>query len=231
MLVRDEQTFQPVHSITDASIPSRRYTCEGEKSPWRSSRGCFTVQTVYLFHMKPDTKTRILEAASRVVQKSGVAHMTLEEVAAEAKVSKGGLLYHFSSKEALIKGLVDEYIAQFDQFLDGHKKDTTPGSFTRAYLESALFFDAASCVGIVSAIANDTSLLAPLHKAYARWQFRLEHDGIDPTLATMVRLVADGLWFSFLIGTPALDEVMVKRILEQLEAETRTNGVKRDITQ
>jgi hypothetical protein len=74
----------------------------------------------------------------------------------------------------------------------------------------------------VSAIANDTSLLAPLHKAYARWQFRLEHDGIDPTLATMVRLVADGLWFSFLIGTPALDEVMVKCILEQLERETST---------
>jgi hypothetical protein len=47
----------------------------------------------------------------------------------------------------------------------------------------------------------------------------------------MVRLVADGLWFSFLIGTPALDEVMVKRILEQLESETRTNGVKHDVVQ
>ena len=178
--------------------------------------------------MKLDTKTRILEAASRVVQKSGATHMTLEEVAAEAKVSKGGLLYHFPSKEALIKGLVDGLIAQFDQFFDSRKEDTTPGSFTRAYLQSALLFDAASTVGILSAIANDFSLLDPLHKAYARWQFRLEHDGIDPTLATMVRLVSDGLWFSSLIGTPALDAAMVKRILEQLEADTRTNGVKHD---
>jgi AcrR family transcriptional regulator len=178
--------------------------------------------------MKPDTKTRILEAAARVVQNSGATHMTLEEVAAEAKVSKGGLLYHFPSKEALIKGLIEEFIAPFDQFLDG-QRDTTPGSFTRAYLQSALLFDAAPSAGILSAIANDSTLLAPIHDAYARWQFRLEHDGIDPDLATMVRLVADGLWFSSLIGAPALDQSVVKRILAQLETETRANAAKRNI--
>jgi AcrR family transcriptional regulator len=179
--------------------------------------------------MKQDTKARIFEAASRVVQESGVAHMTLEEVAAEAKVSKGGLLYHFPSKEALIEGLVENFIAQFDQFFVSRKEDNVPGSFTRAYLESAMLFEVATATGIMSAIANNRSLLVPLHKAYARWQSHLEHDGIDPVLATMVRLVSDGLWFSFLIGTPALHKTMVKRVLERLEKETHSNTTKNGV--
>jgi AcrR family transcriptional regulator len=177
--------------------------------------------------MKQDTKKGILEAASRVVQKSGVSRMTLEEVAAEAKVSKGGLLYHFRSKEALIRGLVDDLIEQCDHFFDSHHNDRSPGSFTRAYLESSLVLDASSAVGVVSAIANDPSLLKPLHGAYARWQARLENDGIDPVIATMVRLVADGLWFSFLIGAPSLDRNIVKRLVKQIEDLTRVKSTKR----
>jgi AcrR family transcriptional regulator len=49
---------------------------------------------------KPETgaRERILEAAYTVAERSGAAALTLDAVAAEAKVSKGGLLYHFPSK-------------------------------------------------------------------------------------------------------------------------------------
>ncbi len=177
--------------------------------------------------MKSDTKKGILEAATRVVLRSGVSRMTLEEVAAEARVSKGGLLYHFPSKDALIKGLVDDLIGQYDLFFDSHKNDSSPGSFTRAYLQSSLLLDASSAVGVVSAIANDPSLLEPLHKAYARWQSRLENDGIDPVIATMVRLIADGLWFSSLIGTPSLDRSIVERLIKYIDDLTRVKSAKR----
>ena len=40
------------------------------------------------------------------MQCKGVAKLTLEAVAKEAGVSKGGLLYHFSNKEALIEGMI-----------------------------------------------------------------------------------------------------------------------------
>jgi AcrR family transcriptional regulator len=157
--------------------------------------------------------------------------MTLEEVAAQAKVSKGGLLYHFPSKEALIQGLVDDLIEQCDHFFDSHGNDPSPGSFTRAYLESSLVLDASSAAGVVSAIANDPSLLKPLHAAYARWQTRLENDGIDPVIATMVRLVADGLWFSSLIGVPSLDRDLVKQLTNRIEDLTRGNTIKRGARQ
>ncbi|GCB56911.1 hypothetical protein rerp_33190 [Rhodococcus erythropolis] len=52
--------------------------------------------------MAADTRDRILDALEKLLLVSGVAQVTLEGVAAEAGVSKGGLLYHFPSKEALL---------------------------------------------------------------------------------------------------------------------------------
>jgi AcrR family transcriptional regulator len=53
------------------------------------------------------TKERILEAATNVVARDGSNKLTLEAVAAEAGVSKGGLLYHFPSKRALLEGMLE----------------------------------------------------------------------------------------------------------------------------
>ena len=47
-------------------------------------------------------RERILEAAERVITEVGAAHLTLDAVAQAAGVSKGGLLYHFPSKESLL---------------------------------------------------------------------------------------------------------------------------------
>ena len=51
----------------------------------------------------PDTKTRILSAAEAIVLERGVPALTLDAVAESAGLSKGGLIYHFESKEALIR--------------------------------------------------------------------------------------------------------------------------------
>lgn len=48
-------------------------------------------------------RTTILQVACRLVRKLGASHLTLDAVAKEAGVSKGGLLYHFPTKEALIQ--------------------------------------------------------------------------------------------------------------------------------
>lgn len=57
--------------------------------------------------MSRDTRDRILDALRSLLARGGAAEATLENVAAEAGVSKGGLLYHFPSKDALFHGLVE----------------------------------------------------------------------------------------------------------------------------
>src|ERR1700730_14175005 len=55
---------------------------------------------------KRDSRESILQAAEDIVAKRGPAHLTLETAANEAKVSKGGLFYHFRSKEALLEAMI-----------------------------------------------------------------------------------------------------------------------------
>ena len=65
-----------------------------------------------------DTKGRIIDAAEEVVLRDGVARLTLDAAAAEAGLSKGGVLYHFPTRDALVAGMVEKIIREFDEDID-----------------------------------------------------------------------------------------------------------------
>ncbi|HEY5646378.1 MAG TPA: TetR/AcrR family transcriptional regulator [Pseudomonadales bacterium] len=58
----------------------------------------------------PSKRARILESAARIVETDGAAHLTIDAVAAAASVSKGGVLYHFPTKQALLEGMLERLI-------------------------------------------------------------------------------------------------------------------------
>ena len=65
-------------------------------------------------------------------------------------------------------------------------------------------------------MANDPSLLRPLQDAYIRWQAALQADGVDPVIGTLVRLVADGLWFSSLVGAAPIKPMLLRQLIAKL---------------
>src|SRR5690625_6897753 len=81
-------------------------------------------------------KIELIEAASRVILKSGVHSLTLEAVAIEAEVSKGGLLYHYASKDDLIKAMNMHVIGQFRDLIEDELKEGM--SYHQAYLRATL---------------------------------------------------------------------------------------------
>ncbi len=60
-------------------------------------------------------RDRLLDSAEQLVATIGGANLTLEAVAEKAGVSKGGLLYHYRSKEALLLALVHRHLERTDQ--------------------------------------------------------------------------------------------------------------------
>lgn len=168
----------------------------------------------------------LLEAATRVVLARGGAALTLDAVAREAGVSKGGLLYHFPSKSALIAGLVAHLVAGFEAALAAAEAgERGPGRFTRAWLTVAssaevAALDAASA-GLVAAVAEDPALLAPLREAYARWDARMAADGLDPADAALVRFALDGLWMARVAGLPEPAPDVLAGLLARLRALAR----------
>ncbi|NTW01817.1 MAG: TetR/AcrR family transcriptional regulator, partial [Oscillochloris sp.] len=126
----------------------------------------------------------ILAAACRVVRAEGGSRLTLEAVAREAGVSKGGLLYHFPNKEALIGGLIDQICTDFDAAIE-HELVTDsvpgPGRWVRAYARLSCNVEAQPLdvlyAALVSAIVTNLDLLAPLRAAFERWQRSAVADG------------------------------------------------------
>src|SRR5437868_3404747 len=85
----------------------------------------------------PDTpQDRMLDAAEAVVVRQGIANLTLEAVAAEAGMSKGGLLHYFPNKDRLVEGLVTRCAEHWRAcFLEAYESMSEgPGRMARALL-------------------------------------------------------------------------------------------------
>lgn len=63
------------------------------------------------------TPNAILEAAIRVAGRDGLLATTLDKVAAEAGITKGGVLYHFASKDELLTRMMEHFAAEVEQGL------------------------------------------------------------------------------------------------------------------
>ena len=84
-----------------------------------------------------ETKKIILAAARKIAVKDGVAQLTIEAVAKQAGVSKGGVLYHYPSKKKLIMALMDQYVAHLNQELETalEKNQDKPYALVHAFID------------------------------------------------------------------------------------------------
>ncbi|ANY83775.1 hypothetical protein BB934_36715 (plasmid) [Microvirga ossetica] len=71
-------------------------------------------------------RDRILDAAEELICIRGVGSLTLEAVAHMADVSKGGILYHFRSKDCLISGLQQRLAEHLEERLRDTKHQPLP---------------------------------------------------------------------------------------------------------
>ncbi len=158
------------------------------------------------------TRQRLLAAGAEVVRSDGVTALTLERVAEVAGVSKGGLLYHFATKQDLIVAMLGGTLAAADDALARLAEPSTEraGAFAHAYLDyvrSGNRHESDEAASVFAAAALDSGDLTPAVETFERWQDRLLHDdGLDPTVALLARVVGDGLWLIDLFGLAPPDD-------------------------
>jgi AcrR family transcriptional regulator len=145
-------------------------------------------------------RDRLLDSAEAVLAEHGSQGLTLAAVAARAGVSKGGLLYHFAGKDALITALLERLVEGFDELIESYRQER-PGWYTRAYVEATFavltapdFEVARRRWAAASAAATDPALKQPFARAQRRWLSERLEEEPDPDLGQLVRLAADGLW-------------------------------------
>ena len=179
---------------------------------------------------QPKARDKILQAARRIVETRGAGHLTFEELAAESGVTRGGITYHFPTKEALLKGLIEADLADWE---------STAGSLGSdcGCDKAAAFMGQVRCnldpmdaghkrfvSGLMSAAMVDPSLLDPIRehqkRKFAEWQWD------DANLMRyLMLLAAEGVfWQDFFDLNPLPAEVrarivaLIERYAQQPES-------------
>src|SRR5216684_5898772 len=102
----DEITIEEIIKSADLSRPAFYYHFTGGKEELRAelvNRGSLSETPTQ------DVRQVLLEAALRVFARSGISAATLDDIAAEAGVTRGTLTWHFHSKDELLSGIIKHY--------------------------------------------------------------------------------------------------------------------------
>ncbi|MBB6095286.1 AcrR family transcriptional regulator [Povalibacter uvarum] len=167
-------------------------------------------------------RERVLEAAERVVTEVGAARLTLDAVSHAAGVSKGGLLYHFPSKESLLTALAQRYVDSMQGCIDTAKGslEDQNGRDLKACILGILGSDPrlkAMGAVLLATAANDLTLLEVIRERVAEHTRELAASGGNFARAAVVMLAIDGLKMreSLRISafTPEQRETIVKELL------------------
>jgi AcrR family transcriptional regulator len=187
--------------------------------------------------MSPRASSReaILNAAAVVVREQGAAHLTLDAVSARAKVSKGGLLYHFRSKEALLQGMTAglREMVLAARRMEAAKLPDSPARELKAHIRAMGVVRNSKVAGIAAALlaagTENPKLLAPVEEYRRGLAAELSSHGISREFVAVVSLALEGLWLLELLGASKLSAKEQRAITAELlrlvkEEESRSPG-------
>jgi AcrR family transcriptional regulator len=142
------------------------------------------------------SRERILDAYSDVLAVDGERHATLDAVAAKAGVSKGGLLYHFPSKDQLAEALCERLVALAAEDVD-EMRNAADGP-ARHYVRTSHYANTPLDRTLVAVArlqqAGDQRARAAIEQVSDQWLTVLTEALGDRDVARTVKLVGDGLY-------------------------------------
>ena len=149
-----------------------------------------------------NSREHILDTYVDLLIRSGERAATLDAVATAAKVSKGGLLYHFASKKALLEALAERTLALAEE--DFAAMAQAPEGASAYYINSSTPdntpFDRALIA--LSRLAQNNNELAQRTLAHVQegWHSLILAELGDERIARAVLLLGDGMYYNAAFG-------------------------------
>jgi AcrR family transcriptional regulator len=152
----------------------------------------------------PKARAAILEAYKGLLVTDGERAATMDAVAAAAGVSKGGLLYHFKSKESLADALLERLraAAAEDRERMAVSEEGPSRYFVRTSVSTGSDLDMLFVAAVRLAQSGSAVALAALEELDAAWLELIRGEVPDPAAAAAIMLIGEGLYhYSSLAGT------------------------------
>lgn len=168
--------------------------------------------------VRTSKRDHILNAIVSLIERDGLRAVTLDNVAAESHMTRAGLLYHFPSREALIRA-THEYLCQLWE-------EELEASAGKPYAQTSQVERHEAYVKVSSRSVRRVELLLMLEsvdqpelgelwqRVIDRWAQPVPEAGDEQALLRFIaRLAADGLWsFEALSSQPLSDDVRFRVI-------------------
>lgn len=162
----------------------------------------------------------MLDAASSIVVELGAQRLTLDAVAKRAGLSKGGVMYNFPSKEALLEGLIERIVTHNEQALEkaSAQLPERAGRELLAYVKNSLRAhdgDDRVSGALLAVLANHPQLISRVAQFF-RTRFRRIARDVPFEQAAIVHLATEGLWLLELMNASPLSKSERSRVARAL---------------
>ncbi|MNB91544.1 HTH-type transcriptional regulator AcrR [compost metagenome] len=219
----EDITLSDIARVSGLSWPTIRRHVGGREAVKSIARDGFR----FMESEVPDTRTRILQAASNVFSKHGYSGTSLEHIAAEVGMTKGAVYSNFKNKSELYLTLLEQNIhARVLELPDSiwkHLKETTPEESVVLFFQSQvvhrlgdqegnrLFFDFVSNARDPSVQNQLSTLYRGGYKQIQKLIENLQHEQIISReynafeLSVFFVAILDGLMISWLVDPEGID--------------------------
>ena len=148
---------------------------------------------------RKSSREKVLDAAAELVSEIGSGRLTLDAVAERAGLSKGGLLYNFSTKEALLQGMIQRLVDEVSAEREALRPEAGPGRNLEARLCTAALLKLRQgrtkevANGLLAASAESPRLLEPVREVIKATLENLKATSDDLDAALVGWLAIEGL--------------------------------------
>ncbi|WP_156034180.1 TetR family transcriptional regulator [Bosea sp. 117] len=173
------------------------------------------------------TRAAVIQAALAIISRNGPGALTLDAIARECGISKGGLMHQFRTKREVLKALLEHQCEHFEDFsrryLEEHASESAQPHLAAevATMREALSESHSLAYAILGVVAQDPGLLGTTREDDEAKVQAIRAEASDPELALLRWVAARGLLFSGLLGLCPLTRAERESLFDRLLDDSR----------
>lgn len=182
------------------------------------------------------SRNAALDAATTILTRDGPGRLTLDAIARESGLSKGGVMHQFRTKEAVLRALLEQQMAYFEAFSNRYiekARETTSQPELAAQiatLREAISTPRSGAFALLAAMNENPELMAMPRDVDIKKVARMKAEARDPELALLRWAAARGLLLSSLFGLSSLTDAERDRLFERLLDDSKWTTLEQDTT-
>ncbi|WP_442512048.1 TetR/AcrR family transcriptional regulator [Novipirellula sp. SH528] len=172
-----------------------------------------------------ETTARIIDSVMQLILQGGLPAVTLSAVCRKAGLSKGGLMHHFPTKEALIEAFLQQSVRDYLDLVQQTTDQHAAGAGKRAKAILELFLGEpkdcepgmdGDCAAVMVALIQGSGGKSLVDEVYQTLFDLIRNDGLSRDLADLIVVTIDGVWLQSVITADERIAPRTKRIRNKL---------------